>query len=237
MTTYSFVVPGHLTGSPPPEFYRPWVLRFAKSFQEFPPGFCHRLVLLNTNGGMDDEIRSAFEPIPHDVMDYNGTGYDIGAHQYLAHSLQPEDWLMCFSSYAWFRQKDWMERFIRARTELGDTLYGSTASGQNRLHFRGTGFMCKAKHIQAYSVTVTTKIESFDFESGPDSLTQRMLRQGEIYLVTPTGAHTSGNSLLIPNGFRNGDQSNILTFDKHTDVYDNAGPEERAFLHGLSYGG
>ena len=86
---------------------------------------------------------------------------------------------MCFSSWAWFRQPDWLELFVAAREQHGDTLYGSTASHLYRLLFRGTGFMCKAKHIQEYPVTVSTKIESFDFESGPDSLTQRMLRKGE----------------------------------------------------------
>jgi hypothetical protein len=181
---------------------------------------------------MDDEIRAAFAHIAHEVVEYNGKGYDIGAHQHLARMLDPEEWLMCFSSYAWFKQPGWLEFFVRARNKHGDTLYGSTANKQYHLHIRGTGFMCKAKHIQEYPVTVTTKIESFDFESGAQSLTQRMLANGEIWLVTPSGEYPSRTMREIPNGFRRGDQNDILTFDKHTDSYNNSSDEARRELAG-----
>lgn len=234
MTVIDFVIPGNLDGAPTPYFYRPWVLRFARKFVEFPPRSPHRLILINSNNGLDDEVRGAFGDIPHEVVDYNGTGYDIGAHQHLARQLDPEEWLMCFSSYAWFRQHGWLEEYVKAREIYGDTLYGAMASKQYRLHVRGTGFMCKAKHIQEYPVTVTTKVESFDFESGPNSLTMRMLAKGEIYLVTPTGIHTSGNMRLIPNGFRSGDQSNTFVYDKHSDYYDNAPQSEKDDLRKIT---
>lgn len=230
MTYIDFIIPGNLEGAPPPSFYREWVLRFIKSWQEFPPQSPYKLILVNSNNGLDDELIAAFAPITHWAVEYRGTGYDIGAHQHVAGLLNPEDWLMCFSSYAWFRQPGWFEHFIRAREQHGDTLYGSMANAQYRLHIRGTGFMCKAKHVQDYPVKVTSKMESFDFESGAGSLTQRILATREIWLVTPSGVHSSGNMRLIPNGFRRGDQSNILTYDKHTDYYDNAPTREREEL-------
>jgi hypothetical protein len=224
-----FIIAGHTPGMPPPENYKPQAKRFVESYKAHPAGVYHELLLVNSNGGLyDRETRGYFSEMPHTVLDYHGLGCDIGGHQFAAHCLDPDDWIFALSSWAWFKREGWLRAFVEAREKHGDCLYGAMASLEVDLHLRGTGFFCRAGRIQQYPFFANTRTQSFAFEAGPDSLTRHYIKNGwGAYLVTPDGIYPPEDFRRPENIFRRGDQSNIWTFDRHTDLYDSSTPEEK----------
>lgn len=229
MIHITFVIAGNTPGMPPPENYKPQAKRFVRTYHQHPAGYDHDLVLVNSNGGLlDRETRGYFSETRHRVIDYHGGGCDIGAHQIVAHSIDPDDWIFTQSSWGWFRQSGWLKAFVDAREKHGDALYGAMASKECDLHLRGTGFFCRAGRIQQYPFFANTREQSFKFEAGPDSLSRHFMRNGwGAYLVTPDGIYPPEDFRAPNNIFRRGDQSNIWSFDRHTDMYDNSTPEEK----------
>ncbi len=211
--------------------YKAAAKRFAETYKAHPAGFDHKLWLVNSNGGLTQEIAQYFADIPHDVITYRASGWDIGAHQFAAYTLPPEDWIMCFSSWAHFRRQGWLRAFVEARAIHGDGLYGSTSSFERNPHIRGTGFFIRCERIHRYPHGCNSREELFEFEAGPDSLSQWCIRKGYgAWLVAPEATVPLAASRELMNVFRRGDQSNIWTYDKHTEFYDKVSIEEKIEL-------
>ncbi|MDQ0391127.1 hypothetical protein J3R73_000919 [Labrys monachus] len=231
MINITFVIAGNTPGAPTPAIYIDAAKRFVKTYVDFPADYEHRLFLVNSNGGYTPEIADIFRNVPHEVIEYPASGWDIGAHIFAAYLMKPDDWIMCFSSWAHFNRRGWLRAFVDARTKFGDGLYGSTSSFERNPHIRGTGFFVRCERMHRYPHGCNSKEESWEFESGPDSLSQWCLRQGYgAWLVTPDTVVPLEKSRNLPNIYRRGDQSNILTFDKHTDIFERSSEKERKML-------
>jgi hypothetical protein len=233
----TFVVAGNTPGAPGPENYKAAAKRFAETYKALPAGFGHKLILLDSNGGLTPDVATFFDQTPHEVITYRGSGWDIGAHQFAAFNLPADDWIMCFSSWTHFRREGWLRAFVTAREIHGDGLFGSTTSFEKRAHIRGTGFFVRCERMHRYPHGCNSREESFEFEAGPDSITTWCIREGfGAWLVAPQATVTLERSRDLDNIFRRGDQSNIWTFDKHTDAFENADDELRKVLTELSDG-
>ena len=121
---------------------------------------------LISNGGLTPDIAALFDRIPHEVIIYRGSGWDIGAHQFASLCMPPDDWVMCFSSWAHFRKEGWLRSYAEARDRFGDGLYGSTSAFEYNLHLRGTGFFVRCERMHRYPHGVNSREESFAFEIG-----------------------------------------------------------------------
>ena len=231
MINLTFVIAGHTPGAPHPDIYKKAANRFADTYKKYPAGFEHKLFLIDSNDGLTPAVATIFENIPHEVIKYRGSGWDIGAHQFAALCMSPEDWLMGFSSWAHFRQAGWLRAFADARNLHGDGLYGSTSSFERFVHIRTTGFFIRCERVHRYPYGCNSKEESLAWEHAPHSISQWCIQQGYgAWLVTPEATVTLENSRELDNVFRRGDQSNIWTYDKHTDLFDEASPEEKIKL-------
>ena len=229
MINLTFIIAGNTPDAPSPDVYKDAARRFVESYRRYPADAEHRLFLVNSNGGLTHEIESFFEGVEYAVIKYPGSGWDIGAHQFSSLTMDPNDWIMCFSSWAHFRRRGWLKAFVEARERFGDGLYGSTSSFDGNLHLRGTGFFVRCERMQRYPYGCNSSRESHWFEHGPDSLSQWCVRQGfGAWLVTPNEVVPLSDSRRPSNIFRRGDQSNIWTFDKHTDLFEKASTDERA---------
>ncbi len=216
-------MPGATKGAPPSTFYESAVERFALSYRKYFPSTHHKLILVNSNGGCSPTIEGFFKGVSYEMVKYNGSGWDIGGHQFAINSLNPDDWVMCFSTWAYFRQNGWLEAFVDARGVYGDALYGSSTSYERHLHLRGTGIFMRCGMMQSYPLVCNNKQQSWLVESGNRSITWWYLKnQKGVYLVTPN--ETVGPNLFrsLKNIYRSGDQSNLWVYDKHSDIYDRA---------------
>lgn len=235
MIYISYVIAGNTPNAPAPEIYHEGIQRFVATYNKFPPEYPHRLMLIDSNGGFTEKVARYFDSLDYDILAYRANGWDIGAHQFAAFNMEPQDWIMCFSSWAHFRQRGWLKAFVEARDAFGDGLFGSTTSFERNAHVRGTGFFVRCERIHRYPFGCNSREESFEFESGPNSLTLWCRKQGYgVWLVTPSGTVPLERSRDVNNIFRRGDQSNIWTFDKHTDIYDNADQLNKNFLAHVS---
>jgi hypothetical protein len=115
MINVTFILAGNTPGAPAPDIYKGAAKRFAETYKAYPAGFEHKLFLVNSNGGLTPDIAEFFNDIPHDIITYRGSGWDIGAHQFAAFTMPAEDWIMCFSSWAHFRREGWLGAFVEAR--------------------------------------------------------------------------------------------------------------------------
>ena len=57
---------------------------------------------------------------------------------------------------------------------------------------------------------------------------------GSVKLVTWDGCYEKKDWFSVPNRFRDGDQSNLLIRDKHSDAYASASPEEKERLERMA---
>lgn len=210
---------------------------FAETYVKHPAEYPHELVLVNTHGGLNDTVASYFDTINHTRHDTWTGGWDIGAHQHFACSVAPQNWIMCFSSWAHFDRPGWLKAFVDARRQFGEGLYGSTASLENNIHLRGTGFFVRADAIHNCPIGVNSRPESHEWENRSDNFTIWCMKTGiPPRLVAPSGVYEASDFRKPENGFRSGDQSDIWTRDKYTLLYDQASPMERSVLNARSNG-
>lgn len=213
--------------------------RFAKTYVEFPAGVEHRLTIVNCNGPERDSLHEIFNPIA--TMDtrwlfYHGGGRDIGAHQEICQQLEGDFSVFC-SSRVYFWKSNWLLRMAQAREEFGRGLYGAMASYENTPHIRTCFYGCDPKDFLAYPFSVTEADDSYRFESGFGCFTDFFR-----HLKLPIVMVTWDDYYLLPqwrdcvNGFRDGDQSQCLVFDRHTDLYRDADGDQKTRMRNMANG-
>lgn len=232
MINLAFIIAGNTPGAPPPLIYKAAAKRFADTYRQFPAGYEHKLYLINSNGGLTEEVASYFDDIPHEVIVYRGSGWDIGGQQYAAFTMPAEDWIMGLSSWTFFREEGWLRHFGQAIETHGDGLYGATTSFEHIPHVRGTAYLVRCGLMHRYPHGINSREDSWKLEADPKtSLTTWILERGlGAWLVTRTEVVPIADSRKPDNVFRRGDQSNILIYDKHTEVFDKAGAWEKKCL-------
>ncbi len=224
MINFVFVLAGNLPDAPAPQIYIEAARRFAETYKKHPSGHEHRLYLVNSNGGYTAQIADIFCGIEYNIITYNGSGWDIGAQQFAAFSMDPSDWMLAGSSWTYFKEDHWLKPFGEATEKYGDGLYGATTSFEHSPHVRGTAYLIRCGLYQRYPHGINSREASLKWESDPSmSLTNWIQSIGlPAFLVTRNETVPLLDSRRPANIFRRGDQSNILIYDKHTDVYDRA---------------
>lgn len=176
---------------------------------------------------------------------HDGVARDIASHRSFSEIAMNCDFVIFMSARVFFHRAGWLRRIMDAREKHGDGLYGIMASceacpvyPENRPnpHLR-TCFFGISPIIMA-TQQVFTLNDSFDFESGPHSITQRMLGRDYVVckLVDWNGEYDIADWRKTTNGFRQGDQSNLLAHDRHSAAYDAATPEQQAMLTRIANG-
>ena len=156
-----YVCAGNLEGAPPPEHYREGFHRFCRTIREFAPLIGReeedthwRVVLINSNGGLNDDMRRSVG-FPFTEVKYDGKGWDIGAQQFCAQRLPLDEWMVCFSSWAYFTFDGWLDRYVTAVETNGDALYGSMTSHEAARTSGEAGIACGWKVICNIHILLT----------------------------------------------------------------------------------
>jgi hypothetical protein len=155
-------------------------------------------------------------------LEHDNSGYDIGAFQHASRN-DSCDMMVFFGSSAYLKKAGWLKRMADTFDRLGDNLYGTHGnSGVARVgvspHIRTTGFFVSPKLLNSYPQTVRSKCQRYEFEHGQDCLTSWCYRQGKrVYVVTWSGEYELPQWDSIPNGYHNGNQSDLLCGDRLTE--------------------
>jgi len=209
--------------------FRSGVIRFAKTYRQFPPTIEHEVCAMCCHGGPNDELREIFREIPVRFVPYTENGTDSGSAQFLARSLPKEDFIVGLTSRCYFHRHGWLERLVEARREHGPGLYATSANRQGHpLHLCLRTYALDCGVFSAWPYTINRRPMCYFFESGeghPENknFTNWVEEQDLVTkLVLFTGAFDKPDWFNQPNCFRKGDQSNVLIWDWHTDMYRDA---------------
>lgn len=216
--TYIFPLNGH--GG-----FAPKALEFATSYLRNPPGVDHDTVIVCNGAPITQPSKDLFNGMPNlSYLDHDNSGWDIGGFQLAARTI-PCDLMVFCGAHTYFRKPGWLARMVEAFNQLGDTLYGSTGNqGDIRFgvypHVRTTGFWCKPELMANYPLKVTQTGgggQRYESEHGKECLTNWVKSLGkQVWITGWDRSLVIDDCNAIPNGFHQGDQSNVLVGDRLT---------------------
>jgi hypothetical protein len=105
-------------------------------------------------------------------------------------------------------------------------------------HIRTTAFMIRRDVFQRVRWPHNpSRMETFRFESGRQSLTRQVLKMGlDAVIVGRNGLHYGVSEWPSSGTFRQNEQENLLVADNHTIEYSTAAPERRRQLAAAAWG-
>lgn len=226
--------------APDPSWYLPFSLRFARTFEQFPPGIDHELVVVSCGKPIGEDQMHLYRNITDRYECYEGGGWDLGAYQTIARGLDC-DLVVCLATPVHIKREGWLRRFAEVYGKYGEGLYGAMASYENYPHIRTSAFAFTPEMIRKYPHEIDSRDKCFRFECGCDSkgtplfldwcFTDWVCTIGKpALMLTWDGIHAIHQWRTPPNIFRRGDQSNCIVWDRHCDIWDSATPEEKAVL-------
>jgi len=223
--------------------------RFVASYQRYHSGADYSLYVI-FKGFSDtkslDEAKSLFSSVRYTPVFLDDNSLDIGAYIEWANGVD-EEVICVFNTASEILAEDWLRKLAVNLAIPSVGLVGATASYESlnelsnvftvfpSIHLRSNAFMIDRKlfcHITK-NLVISDKIDAFHFESGPQSMTQKILALGqEVLLVGRNGRGYSPQWWPTSNTFRLGTQSNLLIADNQTRNFA-AMPwsEKREFVH------
>lgn len=193
--------------------------RFIETYQNHPPGYPHTLAVICNDRYPDDIIRNLFKSIPCIFLPGDNVGWDIGAYQAVAQTTS-SDLMVCFGSSSYFKRGGWLERMVSIYSSYGDHLYGVTGCLAPTPHIRTTGFWCSPKLLADYPYDVKTYQDRYQFEHGYLSFTAFAISQKrEAFVIYWNHMKPLLICDGVPNGYHNGDQSEVMAFDRCTELH------------------
>lgn len=214
----------HVTNS---KEYTPMAKKFCDSYSANPPGIDHRTFIL-CNGGIVHLQKDTFAGLPNpQFVPHNNVGHDIGAYVALANILQNGP-IFCCGSSTHFKKQGWLARVVEAWRKFGPGIYGTLASYEVSPHLPTTGIVIPAELFIHYPHRIATKEDRYFFEHGINSMVLMAIRSGfPVKVVYWDGVYDWPEWRTAKNGYAAGDQSNCLTFYKHSDSYEASDSNEK----------
>ena len=172
---------------------------------------------------------------PVNLIYVGDEGFDLTAYRTAA-ARTDVDYCLFFNSYAVILAPRWLETYAACVPLLGENfLVGATGSyarwgldepfenvGEpfERAHIRTNAFFIPRKLYLSFDEPFSTKMDCYMFESGPDNISQRILRSGGfIALVDRQGRIILPGDWPDSRTFFSGRQENLLVADNHTHYY------------------
>lgn len=205
--------------------------RFIATYHEYPPDFEHDTIIVCNGSSPTNFTDCLFASIPNrKYFLWTDEGWDIRAFQEVA-QISKADFMVCFGGPAYFRRRGWLKRMAEAWLKHGPGMYGSMATYEVTPHINTSGFWCSPELIRSYPIKCVTKHERYQFEHGPNALWRMARSKGmPVMLVTWDGEWGPDQWRIPKNIYRRGDQSNCLSYFRHSDAYEMAGPAQKRHL-------
>lgn len=224
--TIAYVYPG--------DKFLPEARRFVSTYQQFPPEYHHRTVILCNACRATDQVRELFYPVTVYFAYHDNSGWDIGA--WLFYAKECKGVMLCLGTSVYFAKSGWLKRLADAWQADGPGLYGVSGSYEKRPHINTSAFMVDTHLLRLYAAKVVTKEDRYRFEHGENSFHNQLDRLGHpCKVVHWDGVYDQKDWRKPANIFRRGDQSNLLMRWNHTDVFDKA-TTDKARLSALADG-
>lgn len=201
--------------------------RFCDTYLKYPANYPHTLVIVCNDPNWND-YRHVFSQMPCMLVEGDNVGWDIGAFQKVAQSVEA-DLMVFFGSTAYLTRSGWLKRMVESYEKHGFGIYGALASGADPksnvyTHIRTTGFWMHPSLLKSYPYSVASSNDRnspdsrYSFEHGKYSITNWvLLNGGKVILVTWIGEYEVNQWSLAQNSFHNGNQSALIVRDRLCD--------------------
>jgi len=233
--------------------WRDHAVRFLDSYSAFDAGAGHRLYValkgFETEAA-EAEAAAILSRASHRRVVVPEAGRDIGA--YLAVSSVIDEPRVCFlNSHSRILCRLWLSKLAANLDLPGVGLVGATGSYESlhvidpafpafpNPHLRTNGFMLDVETLRTITadVAIEGRQDAFLFESGPLSMTNRVLARGlRVLTVGRNGRGYDVDWWPWSDGFRQGLQANLLIGDNQTRHFDTLQRPEREQLARQSWG-
>ena len=202
------------------EGHQAHALRFLDTYHQHPPGCDPETIVVCNGGNTDGAAKFLFGSLPNCyLLPHDDRGMDIGGFQLAAQNV-PADLMVFLGGKSYLRRSGWLLRMVEAFERRGDTLYGASGNqgvGNICPHVRTTGFWMNPDLLNRYPNHQVQTHQRYDFEHGQNCLTSWIRSLGRIpYVVAWSGEYPLNICDTIPNGYHQGDQSNLLVGDRLT---------------------
>ena len=219
--------------------------RFIDSYIKFEPGLEHKLYIVFKGFENEDDlskILSLVEQIPHEKIELGDRNFDIGAY-ISASKIVTEEKILFLNTHSEILRKDWLLNIAKHLDKENIALVGCTASLESlnikyanipkypNAHIRTNAFMTYRELFITLTKgdVIIEKIDAFHFESGQNSLTNRIHTKG--YKCVLAGANGVGymqSRWSASQTFRLSSQRNLIIADNQTRNF-----EELSFVRKL----
>lgn len=216
------------------------IWQFTYTWKLHPPGIDdYQLIAVGNWGGPTDSIRELFYGIKTRWTYYGANGADIGSHMQALWEVDEKDFMVCMSSRCFFHRPGWLKRFVEARAKHGPGIYG-TGVLERVPHIRTCAYGIDADLLRSLPGEVTSREDTIEVESGSRCLTRHVLDKGgkavQVLWDDEQDCQSDWRSSRHQGIFRRGAQNAMLVHDRHTKLFEEASPEEKARLCALSDG-
>lgn len=209
--------------------------RFVAKYLENPSGYDHATIIVCNGGQPTMEMSRLFFQLPRcSFFLHDDSGWDIGGYIAVSRTIQT-DAAMYFCGTGFVQHPGWLARMVAAWNKFGPGMYGTLATYEVSPHLNTTGFLAPPLLVANYPITVRDKRGRYDFEHGPHALWKIARQHGiPVKLVTWDGEYDWPDWRKPANIYRRGDQSNCVTFFRHSLNFALADPNSKRFMSSLA---
>jgi hypothetical protein len=223
--------------------FRANVIQFCDSWRAHPPGADCTLFAMCCRYEADSEVREIFRELPVEFSRYDGGGFDIGAHQHCALEIG-DAFQIGVSSRTFFHREGWLKKVLEVREYFGPGLFATAVSLETGVqHFRTYFYGMETAEWRQYPHLIGSKETTFAFEHaayGRQDMCILNWAKGRPHMaiaaVNWDGGWRETEWFFRPNIFRLGDQSNLLAFDRHTELWRAASAEAKEYGRRVAFG-
>ena len=227
--------------------------RFINSYKNITAGIEHSLHVI-FKGFQDKkalEIAMAlFDNVDFEPIFLKDDSFDIGAYIEWA-NINNSDYICLLNTGSEILAHDWLMKLWVNISLPNIGLVGSTGSYESlnsinhkfdkfpNMHIRTTGFMIDRIYFCKITegLNVGHKFDAYSFESGPKSLTRKVLNDGKgLLLVGSNGRGYSPEYWPVSNTFRQGAQKNLMIIDNQSRIFFDSTWQEKSIVVNRTWG-
>jgi hypothetical protein len=228
--------------------------RFRASYCSSPAGIKHDLHII-FKGYPDDadyeKARVLFKGLSFKSIYTPDDSFDLGAY-YVAAAETSHDYVCFLNTSSEIQSDEWLLKLVRNLELPGVGVVGASGSyeapaphpgwkstGFPNIHMRTNAFMMRCADFLATKPggAVSDKLDVYDLEHGPNSITRQMHKLGlQSLVVGRDGRGYSPAFWPISETFRHGNQHNLLVRDNQTEIYRSASPSLKQLLFASAWG-